>query len=117
MQYTTCVHKILSYAQDKFLLVCASVQICTKIFTSEIMYNLFPASIETFHHVFVLMFGMDVQEVKDKHCMKALEKVLARLKGDQFVRVVHTQDAVLNSLDENASGTAYAHIYTVHNSV
>lgn len=49
--------------------------------------------------------------------MKALEKVLARLKGDQFVRVVHTQDAVLNSLDENASGTAYAHTYTVHNSV
>ncbi|XP_060773114.1 condensin complex subunit 3 isoform X2 [Neoarius graeffei] len=47
-----------------------------------------------------------LQEVKDKHCMKALEKVLARLKGEQFVRVVHTQDAVLNSLDENASELA-----------
>ncbi|MCI4394864.1 hypothetical protein PGIGA_G00173800 [Pangasianodon gigas] len=43
-----------------------------------------------------------LQEVKDKHCVKALEKVLARLKGDQGVRVTRTQDAVLNTL-ENAS--------------
>ncbi|GAA6087299.1 condensin complex subunit 3 isoform X1, partial [Tachysurus ichikawai] len=42
-------------------------------------------------------------EVKDKHCVKALEKVLARLKGDQCVRGAHTQDTVLNAPDENAS--------------
>ncbi|KAI5087900.1 condensin complex subunit 3 [Silurus meridionalis] len=45
-----------------------------------------------------------LQEVKDKHCVKALEKVFARLKGDQCVRVAHTQDTVLNPADENASG-------------
>ncbi|KAM9449510.1 condensin complex subunit 3 isoform 1-T1 [Clarias gariepinus] len=44
-----------------------------------------------------------LQEVKDKHCVKALEKVLARLQGEQCVRVTHTQDAVLNAVDENAS--------------
>ncbi|XP_046698674.1 condensin complex subunit 3 isoform X1 [Silurus meridionalis] len=44
-----------------------------------------------------------LQEVKDKHCVKALEKVFARLKGDQCVRVAHTQDTVLNPADENAS--------------
>ncbi|TSN95635.1 Condensin complex subunit 3 [Bagarius yarrelli] len=44
-----------------------------------------------------------LQEVKDKHCVKSLEKVLARLNGDQCVRGAHTQDTVLNALDENAS--------------
>ncbi|MCJ8749069.1 hypothetical protein PDJAM_G00172130 [Pangasius djambal] len=44
-----------------------------------------------------------LQEVKDKHCVKALEKVLARLKGDQCIRVTRTQDAALSTLDENAS--------------
>ncbi|XP_047672085.1 condensin complex subunit 3 isoform X1 [Tachysurus fulvidraco] len=44
-----------------------------------------------------------LQEVKDKHCVKALEKVFARLKGDQCVRGAHTQDTVLNAPDENAS--------------
>ncbi|KAK3507594.1 hypothetical protein QTP70_029629, partial [Hemibagrus guttatus] len=44
-----------------------------------------------------------LQEVKDKHCVKALEKLLARLKGHQCVRVAHAQDTVQNALDENAS--------------
>lgn len=53
-----------------------------------------------------------VKDVKDKNCVKALEKVLARLQGDQYVRVAHNQDAVLNLLDENASGTAHTLLQT-----
>ncbi|XP_053475027.1 condensin complex subunit 3 isoform X3 [Ictalurus furcatus] len=71
---------------------------CKTLSTLEISADPGPANSELQQ-----LLASILQEVKDKNCVKALEKVLARLKGEQCVRVAHTQDVALTAVDGNAS--------------